>query len=407
MPTNYKGRLLKGLDPNVMNYHDEPTLSDQHPSSIPNMGGASEKPIYYTKQSSAGQLGIDFGYGYFFDAHNICHGQSRVPFSTTNDHYGELGRLYRLPKTIIVIWNAGWWYMENYPMYLGPDYLSYSESIYFTPPNAGSGGLEKTIDYYMDFGNAVNAFGLANNIRVEHVYRMYDSSTYTGPTQLPITIHSISGVDTNYAPTSLISRWMFPLIPRWRVPNGDDLFGYAHTTPLGNPAYIPLADEQYIIGGKVLFIVFCTDGYSAYHGCSSTLFNSSLPDLSTVGSTAMMMEDIETIKRRSQYFEKWGTILVASPKNPEFFPLWLQDSSTSTNTFTPQAYAYYDAQLHFNSVNALLSGYNFTLLMRPTHMVTPPTPRHLIYESQSMGFTRGQITVSEIMTAVESFWAGE
>lgn len=397
MPPPWKNKVLKNLDPAVRNWSGYPTYWIGH-------GSSAIYPIYFNT-SLGNDLGTDPGYSYNFDAQQITENIS-IPSTaySVNDHFQDKGYLIRRPRVIRVIWDMGWWYFEQFPMKLtASGYNTYNESIYFTPPNVGPGGIENTINYYNDFTSAINSFGTANKITVSHA-AFENTGDWTGPTQSPITYSSSFRPDTAYRPINIPSRWMFNLIPRYRWIGNNFFF---LTTPLGNPSWIEPDHEQYIVGGKCLNVIFCTDGYSAYHGCSTHVFNSTLTDLSTVGNNAMMLEDIDVIKRRSQYFDKWGTILVSSPKNPEFFPLWLQDDSTSTNTFTPQAYAFYDAQIHFNSVAALLSGYNFTPLVRTTTMITPPTPRHLIYESQSMGFSRTQISVDEIMTEVEAFWAGE
>jgi hypothetical protein len=373
---------------------------------------ALKTPIHYhTGTATDGQGQTNTSYEYLSEG-IVTHSSITQGLSTSpnNSPFGKGGFLLRKPKLIRVLHNAGWYGgFENYPMTLGSIGIDGTttyydptwESIYLPGP-VGLFGTENFINYYADFKTALNTYCVSNKIACSYntITTAFDSD-YSGPTShgtgIPIVAASgFNALYDAYRPRGHPGRWMYNLAPRYKkVPVNSNRIGTDPTTDL-----IDIGD---VLGGEVLNIVFVSDAYSGYHGSSvAEVFNDSFDSLLGIGNRAAMMADIQRIKSCYSKFKHWGLIIVNSCKNAEFFPRWYNDHSIEGFNLGI-SYCLYDAQMHLNEVNGLLTGYNTTLLMRTVKLVSPPSI-HSGDEMNHLDFDGPPISITQIMSAVQTFW---
>jgi hypothetical protein len=339
-----------------------------------------------------------------------------LQFSLLPDCYGVKNRLLYVPKMIRILHNAGYNNGEHYPGTVGGTGSGYSigcESVYLTPPYVGPGKKESSIDYYNDLNKELIPFCTQNKIGLS-IYGKWggqgtDTSRdwLTSPSDIPSVGHAKGNSDTNYGPVDHPARWLYSPWTQKATPIGVNPSRFGSAKPGGLTGIMDKSMEKYIIGGDLLNIVFVTDGYAAYHGypvggalgasssISSTYMN--------YGSSNALQEDIDTIKRRSQMFRRWGLIIVCSPKNSQFFPAWVGGDYGVNYGIS---LCLIDAATHFKMVAAQMGNLNTTLLLRDVGLTAkaPTGTNQPLAQNQWIEFARPQISITEIMQAVHQFW---
>lgn len=302
------------------------------------------------------------------------------------------------PKVLRITHLAGWNAPENYPM--SPqlyDLVTYKErldlntlnyqSIYFPPTELHK--LEKCIDYFTDLNLAL--VNLAKELKIIIAISIQDVDRP----------HNINGPGQNGHEFWDISRWMYNICPRYNInesPPGEawyegNFFNLILNDQLTNPNILGKA-------GKLYSIHIVSDGLGMYHG---TKHNEN-PIVQTPQQD-YFSQDIEYYNSMKPHYNKIGGCIVNSPKNAEFFPMWMpQNVVDNTNNF--RAFCLKDAQVHFHqAVDAL--GENWSLLMRDIKFVAPPdSGKHAELDDVRghMDFVGPQIPIASIVEKAREFF---
>jgi hypothetical protein len=322
--------------------------------------------------------------------------------------YGRPNFCTRLPKIIRLLYDYGWYSNEMVPLTCLDEGF---ESIYL--PHVSVNKPEQFIDYANDLKNPLNTYAIANNIAVfatsinpvsgQNISTIAPDPSYELQ-NLTMTTDNGPASFSIYQPLDTSSRWLFNVIPRYAVYGIDSNYGIQNWSgPHKKHQQELFIPKEKIVGGDVLTIIFVTDGYGAYHGVSTSTFVSpesvAYRDKSKVSNPNMLADDLQRVTDCAPRFNKYGLLIVNSPKNPIGYPCWAGGNLSNQC----RQYAFYDAQQHFNYVKSQLtgSGISCKVLSRNIEITDPVAS----YEIKSLKFANDPVPISDIMSQVTNFFA--